>query len=114
MAQRPVGKKLAGYWEFPGGKIEPAETPEHALIRELDEELSLRIQIKENFGVFSHVYDWGEIRLFVYLVQALNAPRPSSDVAAVKWLSPHRIDANCLTAADHQPLFHYLKYLSAF
>jgi 8-oxo-dGTP diphosphatase len=43
LAQRPAGKSLAGLWEFPGGKLEPGETPEAALARELEEELSIKV-----------------------------------------------------------------------
>ena len=44
IAERPEGKKLAGLWEFPGGKLEPDERPEEALIRELREELGIEVK----------------------------------------------------------------------
>ena len=59
MAQRPTDKHMAGYWEFPGGKIEIGENPETALIREINEELSVTIAENDLFPIsfVSHDYD---------------------------------------------------------
>src|SRR5262245_61448320 len=59
LAQRPEGKHLAGYWEFPGGKLEPGETPEAALIRELKEELDIDIRTSclAPLSFVSHSYE---------------------------------------------------------
>src|ERR1700760_3486029 len=58
LAQRPPGKRLAGKWEFPGGKVEQGETPEAALARELHEELGIHVkpQAMEPFWFLSHDY----------------------------------------------------------
>ena len=59
LAQRPEGKSLAGLWEFPGGKVEPGETPEAALIRELHEELAIDTEASclAPLTFASHSYD---------------------------------------------------------
>lgn len=67
LAQRPPGKPLSGLWEFPGGKIEPAESPEKALRRELNEELGIEIS-EEDLKPFSFVsHDLGERHLIMLL-----------------------------------------------
>jgi 8-oxo-dGTP diphosphatase len=108
LAQRPQGKHLAGFWEFPGGKIEPGEIPAQALVRELDEELSLKIEVKEPLGVFDHRYDWGPLRLHVFVVKALGAPRLSQDVAAIEWVRPQDIGGFALAPADVEPWRRFL------
>ncbi len=68
-ARRKPGMHLAGYWEFPGGKLEPGETPEHCLFRELQEELCIEARIGQYVG--ESLYDYGTkiVRLIAYQVE---------------------------------------------
>lgn len=104
LAQRPEGKHLAGFWEFPGGKIEFGESHEEALHRELLEELNLTVRIRQAMGVFSHAYEpLFQVRLSVFIVEALSIPAPSRDVAVFLWKDPQEIQAMDLAPADREP-----------
>ncbi len=68
LAQRPEGKPYAGYWEFPGGKLEAGETVEAALARELEEELGVRIHGSAPWRVLEHDYPHAYVRLFFHKI----------------------------------------------
>lgn len=64
LAQRPAGKPYEGYWEFPGGKLEPGESVEAALARELHEELGLDVTQCERWHILEHDYPHAYVRLY--------------------------------------------------
>lgn len=70
LAQRPEGKPYAGYWEFPGGKVEPGETPRHALVRELREELGITVVTAYPWLTRVFVYPHATVRLNFFRVTA--------------------------------------------
>ena len=85
-AQRPKGKSLELLWEFPGGKIEPNETPESALIREIKEELDCTISVHSFFEKTSYPYSFGTVHLSTYLCE-LKENKPSLlEHHNLKWL----------------------------
>jgi len=93
VAQRPAGKSMAGMWEFPGGKVEPGETPEAALIRELKEELDIDVTAAclAPLSFASHAYDDFHLLMPLYVCrkwQGLVRPRENQ---AVKWLLPREL-----------------------
>ena len=68
LARRSPGEKLAGSWEFPGGKVEAGETPEGSLARELLEELGIEVRIGDRVAESSYEYEHGTFRVIAYLV----------------------------------------------
>ena len=88
IAQRPEGKSMAGLWEFPGGKVKPGETPEHALIRELQEEIG--IDVTENclapFTFASHRYDDFHLLMPLYVCRVWDGAVVAREGQTLKWV----------------------------
>ncbi len=85
LAQRPAGKVYAGYWEFPGGKLEPGELPQRALARELHEELGIDVELAYPWITREYVYPHGHVRLnFFRVVSWKGEPHPRED-QAIAW-----------------------------
>ncbi|HYL87485.1 MAG TPA: Nudix family hydrolase [Burkholderiales bacterium] len=85
LAQRPAGKVYAGYWEFPGGKIEPGEPAERALARELHEELGIDVRSSYPWITREYVYPHGHVRLnFFRVLEWTGEPHPREN-QAIAW-----------------------------
>lgn len=100
IARRKLGKALAGYWEFPGGKIEEGETPEESLARELKEEMNLNVQVGDFIGENTHCYEGFSIRLMAYEVVILAGDMKLTDHDAIQWVVPNKLGCYPLAPAD--------------
>ncbi len=87
IAQRPAGKTLAGLWEFPGGKVEPGERPEEALIRELFEELGVTVQeaCLSPLTFASHAYPDFHLLMPLYVCRRWTGFATSRENQALAW-----------------------------
>jgi len=110
IAQRPQGKKMAGLWEFPGGKIEQGETPERALIRELKEELN--IDTTESclaaFTFASHSYDDFHLLMPVYVCRTWDGRLQSCEGQNLKWVHSDELKNYPMPPAD-EPLIAMIR-----
>ncbi len=102
LAQRPEGKSMAGLWEFPGGKIEPGETPEAALIRELHEELGIDTwsSCLAPLSFASHSYDDFHLLMPLFACRKWEGQPQSREAQALKWVRPADLRNYPMPAAD--------------
>jgi 8-oxo-dGTP diphosphatase len=102
IAQRPVGKALAGRWEFPGGKIHDGEDPYRALVRELREELGVEVHAAERLMRYPVEYPGRVIWLDMWIVAAWSGTPAGLDGQALKWVEPARLAGEDILEADQR------------
>lgn len=91
IARRLPNQPLGGYWEFPGGKVEPGESPEEALIRELKEELGITVLTSKPFMKTQHRYTKHEVLLDVWLIENYRDKPIGNEGQETVWVSPSEL-----------------------
>ena len=109
VAQRPKGKTMEGLWEFPGGKVEPGETPEAALIRELGEELAITVSeaCLAPLTFASHNYREFHVLMPLFICRRWQGIPVATEGQQLKWVRPGRLRDFPMPAAD-APLVSHL------
>ena len=113
IAQRPQGKQLAGLWEFPGGKLEPGERPEPALIRELHEELGIVTQetCLAPLTFASHAYDDFHLLMPLYVCRRWEGTVASKEGQALAWVRANKLRDYPMPPADIPLIPHLIDLL---
>jgi 8-oxo-dGTP diphosphatase len=103
IAQRPNGKHAAGFWEFPGGKLQSGESPLQALCRELAEEIGIQVSAATPLMSFRHDYPERVVELRVFEVSQYSGEPHGLEGQALRWVSVDELDSVGLLEAD-QPI----------
>lgn len=112
ICKRPENKSLAGLWEFPGGKVEPGETPEGALVRELKEELDITVceTCLSAFTFASHTYEKFHLLMPLYLCRKWEGEITPREHPEIAWVRASRLSHYPMPPAD-VPMIPFLRDL---
>lgn len=90
-ARRSETMSLPGLWEFPGGKIEPGETAEAALLREISEEFNCTIEVKDYLTTTDYEYSFGVVSLTTFFVDLKGTEPEITEHSEIRWLLPSEL-----------------------
>ena len=109
LAQRPEGKTLAGLWEFPGGKVEPGETPEETVVRELREEIGIETKVPclAPLTFASHTYETFHLLMPLFVCRRFWGTAHPREGQVLKWVRPRQMRDYPMPPAD-EPLIPFL------
>ncbi|MBC8131114.1 MAG: 8-oxo-dGTP diphosphatase MutT [Rhizobiaceae bacterium] len=109
VAERPEGKAMAGLWEFPGGKVEPGETPEETLVRELEEEVGITTKpaCLAPLTFASHAYQDFHLLMPLYVCRRFEGIAQPREGQRLRWLRPKDLRDIPMPPAD-EPLIPFL------
>ncbi|MEM7358561.1 MAG: 8-oxo-dGTP diphosphatase MutT [Pseudomonadota bacterium] len=107
IGQRTVADEYLGKWEFPGGKLEAGESVEHALVRELREELGITVMNSNHLLILDHDYPDRQVRLHVRTVDSYQGQPVSAEQQALQWIEPEALQGIDFLAGN-QPIIQKL------
>jgi 8-oxo-dGTP diphosphatase len=113
IAQRPEGKSLAGFWEFPGGKLEPGERPEASLIRELHEEIGILVKAAclAPLTFASHAYDDFHLLMPLYICRRWEGEVTAREGQKLAWVRANKLRDYKMPPADIPLIPHLIDLL---
>ena len=111
IARRPTGDRLAGFWEFPGGKLEIGETPRDCLQRELYEEFGIQTRIGPFFDQTAYRYDHMAVHLLVFRAELEGGELKPAVHDAIRWVTPDEMRRYRFAPAD-RPIVARLQALA--
>ncbi len=109
ITQRKPGDSFGGLWEFPGGKVEPGESMEMALTREIEEEVGLRVEVGARRMVIRHQYSARAVRLHCFDCRVLDGEPRAIECAEWKWVDPSELGSFEFLPASRPLIEHLVK-----
>ena len=111
VARRRDGGTLAGYWELPGGKIEPGETAAQCVEREFREELGVQVRAGETLATVEHTYDYGTVMLEPFLCSLISGQPSNLQVAEHRFVTAGKLSGLCFPPLNQSLMLHLAQRL---